>query len=162
MLQLNTIIKINFTCFFYFVENVKLYKWFTYFYWIALISYETSRNTETAVYSKGKKICLKRRGSASGKEPTCQCKRHKRCGFDPWLGRFPGGGHGNPLQYPCLENPIDRGAWWATVHRVTNNYTWLKCLSMHKTLGQNVVLFMKNLVCFVLFKDVRKWTLTII
>ena len=34
------------------------------------------------------------------------------------LGRFPGGGHGNPLQYSCLENPMDRGAWWATVHGV--------------------------------------------
>ena len=32
------------------------------------------------------------------------------------LGRSPGGGHGNPLQYSCLENPMDRGAWWATVH----------------------------------------------
>ena len=31
-------------------------------------------------------------------------------------GRYPGGGHGNPLQYSCLENPMDRGAWWATVH----------------------------------------------
>ena len=36
-------------------------------------------------------------------------------------GRSPGGGHGNPLQYPCLENPIDRGAWWATVHGVTES-----------------------------------------
>ena len=34
------------------------------------------------------------------------------------LGRSPGGGNGNPLQYYCLENPLDRGAWWATVHRV--------------------------------------------
>ena len=33
-------------------------------------------------------------------------------------GRTPGGGHGNPLQYPCLENPMDRGAWWTTVHGV--------------------------------------------
>ena len=33
-------------------------------------------------------------------------------------GRSPGGGHGNPLQYSCLENPMDRGAWWATVHGV--------------------------------------------
>ena len=32
------------------------------------------------------------------------------------LGRSPGGGHGNPLQYSCLQNPTDRGAWWATVH----------------------------------------------
>ena len=37
----------------------------------------------------------------------------------PGLGRSPGGGHGNPLQYSCLENPMDRGAWRATVHRVT-------------------------------------------
>ena len=37
------------------------------------------------------------------------------------LGRFPGGGHGNPLQYSCLENPIDRGAWQATVHGVANS-----------------------------------------
>ena len=34
----------------------------------------------------------------------------------PGSGRFPGGGHGNPLQYFCLENPMDRGAWWVTVH----------------------------------------------
>ena len=33
-------------------------------------------------------------------------------------GRSPGGGNGNPLQYSCLENPMDKGAWWATVHRV--------------------------------------------
>ena len=36
-----------------------------------------------------------------------------------WFGRSPGGGNGNPLQYSCLENPMDRGAWWATVHMVT-------------------------------------------
>ena len=35
-----------------------------------------------------------------------------------WSGRSPGGGHSNPLQSSCLENPMDRGAWWATVHRV--------------------------------------------
>ena len=37
----------------------------------------------------------------------------------PGLGRFPGGGHGNLLQYSCLENQMDRGAWWAIVHRVS-------------------------------------------
>ena len=36
----------------------------------------------------------------------------------PGSGRSPGGGHGNPLQYSCLENPMDRGVWWATVHRI--------------------------------------------
>ena len=39
------------------------------------------------------------------------------------LGRSPGGGHGNPLQYSCLENPMDRGAWWATLHRVAKSLT---------------------------------------
>ena len=41
----------------------------------------------------------------------------------PALGRSPGGGNGNPLQYSCLENPMDRGAWQATVHRVTQSDT---------------------------------------
>ena len=41
-------------------------------------------------------------------------------------GRSPGGGHGNPLQSSCRENPMDRGAWWATVHRVTKSQTRLK------------------------------------
>ena len=49
----------------------------------------------------------------------------------PGLGRSPGRGHGNPLQYSCLENPMDRGAWWATVHRVAKNQTWLKWLNAH-------------------------------
>ena len=41
------------------------------------------------------------------------------------LGRSPGGGHGNPLQYSCLENPKDNGAWWAMVHWVINSWTQL-------------------------------------
>ena len=41
----------------------------------------------------------------------------------PGLGRSPGGGHGNPLQYSCLENPMDRGASWATVHRAAESRT---------------------------------------
>ena len=41
------------------------------------------------------------------------------------VGRSPGGGDGNPLQYFYLENPMDRGAWWATVHGVTKSRTWL-------------------------------------
>ena len=41
----------------------------------------------------------------------------------PGSGRSPGGGHGNPLQYSCLENPMDRGPWQATVHRVTKSWT---------------------------------------
>ena len=39
--------------------------------------------------------------------------------FNPRVGKYPREGNGSPLQYSCLENPVDRGAWWATVHRVT-------------------------------------------
>ena len=47
-------------------------------------------------------------------------------GLIPGSGISPGGEHGNPLQYSCLENPMDRGAWWAVVHRVTKSQTGLK------------------------------------
>ena len=50
-------------------------------------------------------------------------------GSTPGLGRSPGGGHGNPLQYFCLENPTDRGAWRATAHRVSKSRTQLRQLS---------------------------------
>ena len=52
-------------------------------------------------------------------------------GLIPGLGRYPGGGHGNLLQHSYLENPMDRGAWGAAVHGVTENQTRLKQLSRH-------------------------------
>ena len=55
-------------------------------------------------------------GGASGGAPACQCRRWKRRGFNPGLGRSPGVGNGNTLQYSCQENPMDRGAWQG--HRV--------------------------------------------
>ena len=56
-------------------------------------------------------------------------------GSIPGLGRSPGGGHGNPLQDSCLENPMDRGAWWATVHGVAKSRTGLKRLCMGPSLA---------------------------
>ena len=53
------------------------------------------------------------------KNPPANAGDIRDVGLSPGLGRSPGGGHGNPLQYSCLENPIDRGAWWDTVHRVS-------------------------------------------
>ena len=47
-------------------------------------------------------------------------------GWISGLGRFPGEGNGNPLQYSCLDNPMDRGPWWATVHGIAESRTWLK------------------------------------
>ena len=49
----------------------------------------------------------------------------------PGSGRSPGEGNGNPLQYPRLENPMDRGAWWATVHGVAKSQTQLSDLRTH-------------------------------
>ena len=47
-------------------------------------------------------------------------------GSVPGSGRSSGGGNGNPLQYPCLENPMDRRDWWATVHGIAKNWTQLR------------------------------------
>ena len=57
------------------------------------------------------------------------------------LERSPGGGHGNPLQYSCLENPMDRGAWMATVHRVAKSQTCLKQQSTHACMCGTDILF---------------------
>ena len=56
-------------------------------------------------------------------------------GSIPGSGRSPGGGHGNPLQYPCVENPVDRGAWRAIVHTVAKSRTGLRQLSTHTQAG---------------------------
>ena len=61
-------------------------------------------------------------GGYSGKEPSCQVRRHKRCGFDPWVGKIPQKRAWQPpLKYLCLEDPMARGAWQGTVHGVTES-----------------------------------------
>ena len=62
-------------------------------------------------------------------------------GSTPGSRRSPGGGHGNPLQYSCLENPMDKGDWWATVQRAAKNWTWLKLLSRRRQWHPTPVLF---------------------
>ena len=59
-------------------------------------------------------------GGSDGKESACSAGD---TGSIPGLGRSPGEGNGYPLQYSCLENPTDRGAWWATVHGVAKSRT---------------------------------------
>ena len=61
-------------------------------------------------------------GGASGKELTANAGDTRDVGLIPGSGRSPRGGHGNPLQYSCLGNPMDRGAWWATVHSITKSW----------------------------------------
>ena len=98
--------------------------------------------------TRNRRICKKARdcfgyctdggfpGSSAGKESTCSAGDS---GSVPVLGRSSGGRHGTPLQYSCLENPMDRGAWWATVHGVTKSNmtesTWhalYRCLLIFK------------------------------
>ena len=62
---------------------------------------------------------------------SLQCSRPR---FNPWLGRSPGEGNGNPLQYSCLENSMVGGAWWATVHGVAKSQTRLSDFTYSLTL----------------------------
>ena len=57
------------------------------------------------------------------KNPPANAGDIRDVGSIPESGRSPSGGHGNPPPYSCLQNPMDRGAWWATVHQVTRNRT---------------------------------------
>ena len=66
-------------------------------------------------------VCVYFPGGASGQNPPADAEYIRDAGLLPGSGRSPGEGHDNPLQYSCLENPMDRGAWWATVHRVTKS-----------------------------------------
>ena len=65
-------------------------------------------------------------------------------GSVPVLGKSPGGGNGNPLYYFCLENPMDRGAWQATVYEVTKNQTLLKAC-MHAQIMSNTLQYVRFL-----------------
>ena len=68
-------------------------------------------------------------GGSRGKNLPANAGNITDMGSIPGWGRSPGEGHGNPLPYSCLENPMDRGTWWATLHRIAKSQTWLKLLS---------------------------------
>ena len=84
-------------------------------------------------------------GGSVVKESTCQCKRHRRCGFDPWVTRISGVGNGNLPQYSCLENSMDKGLWRATVHAVTKSWTEL---STHTHSNHELVVCQLSVLCF--------------
>ena len=91
------------------------------------------------------------------KNLPCQCRRHKRWGPVPGRGRSPGGGHGIPLQYSCLENPMDRGAWWAAVQWVWKSQTRLKWLSMRAY----IVKWLPQLSWFNIFMNTHSYNVTL-
>ena len=71
-------------------------------------------------------------GGSDSKESTCNAGDP---GFGPGLGRYPGGKNGNPLQYSCLENPMDGGAWWATAHGIAKSWPQLSDFTFIDTIG---------------------------
>ena len=94
--------------------------------WLPHLNFSTS-----AIKNKMRKIDIRLStfggfpGCARGKEPTYLLPAGdlRDVSLIPGSGRSPRGGHGNPLQYSCLKNPMDRGTWWATVHRFTESDT---------------------------------------
>ena len=91
----------------------------------------THNLTVTSVLQKGREkrkesVSRGLPGWLSGEESACDAGATGDTGSIPESSRPPGGGHGDPPQYSCLENPMDRGACWATVHRVTKSRTRLK------------------------------------
>ena len=75
-------------------------------------------------------------------------------GLIPGLGRSPGEGNGNPLQYPCLGNPTDRGTWRAAAHGATKSPTLL-CMYTHTQKFQSFLNFCKNFFFFKVFSDIQ-------
>ena len=92
-------------------------------------------------------------GGVSGKESSCQSGKHKRCRFDPWVGKIPEELNGYLLQYSCLEIPRVGVAWWATVHGVTKSWTqltWLSTSSFYRKsnkLDRGIVRELKLNIC---------------
>ena len=76
-------------------------------------------------------------GFPGGSEVKASAYNTGDLGSIPGLGRSPGEGNGNPFQYSCLENPMDRGAWWATVHGVAKSWTQLKLLHKYAQESNN-------------------------
>ena len=93
-------------------------------------------------------LCFLFPGGVSGKESTSNAGDVRDMGLIPGLGRSPTGGHRNLLQYSYLENPMERGAWWATVHGVANSWTQMKWLSTHSCIIYvDIILHSVNVVC---------------
>ena len=89
--------------------------------WDALFQRELTQNV----------ILCRLAGWLSDKESACQYRRRRRFKFDLWVKKIPWRRKWQPTPYSCLKNPMDRGAWQATVHGVAKSQTWLKRLSIH-------------------------------
>ena len=105
--------------------------WFVFPWWLIMLSTLSLFTGHLCIFCE---VCTDISGFLSGtrgKEPACKGRRHKDVVLLPGSGRSPRGEPGNPLQCSCLENPMDRGAWQATVHWVPKSWTRLKWPNMH-------------------------------
>ena len=111
-----------------FIENKKLL--FLYFTFSVLTRKITATFKINSLKTLIQKLCCLTASQVAlvVKNPPANAGNRRNAGLIPGSGTSPGGGHGNPLQDSCLESPMDRGAWWATVHRVTKNRTQRKQL----------------------------------
>ena len=91
--------------------------------WDALFQRELTQNV----------ILCRLAGWLSDKESACQYRRRRRFKFDLWVKKIPWRRKWQPTPYSCLKNPMDRGAWQATVHGVANSQTWLSYWAHCKT-----------------------------
>ena len=97
-------------------------------WWAAVYGVAQSR-TRLKRLSSSSSVSMELPQWLRGKESAWNVGDTEDVGLIPGSGRSPGGGHGSPFQYSCLENPMDRGAWWATVHGAAKSQTWQKLLS---------------------------------
>ena len=79
-------------------------------------------------------------GAASGRESTCQSRRCKWHGLDPWVGKIPWSRKWQPTPVSCLENSMGRGTWQATIHGVTKSQTCLSTLGCHDYLTNSLLI----------------------
>ena len=96
----------------------------------AVLSYSVMSDSTFFLFY-GLLFSLPIRGDVNGKETSCQCRRHKRPRFDPWVGKIPWRRAWQLTPGFLPENPMDRGAWRDMVHRVANGWAHLKRLGTH-------------------------------
>ena len=82
---------------------------------------ELTANQKIVILKFNLLVLLSFPGGSDGKESACNAGGMQS--INPWVRKIPGGGISNPPQYSCLEKPMDRGAWWATVHGVAKSQT---------------------------------------
>ena len=98
------------------------------------------------------RIQLSLPGGSDGKESACNTEDSV---LIPGSGRSPGIGNGNPFQYFCLENPMDRGAWWAAVHEATESDMAELLTHIHKDTIMQLFLLYYNIIFELVFKSME-------